>query len=183
MSPNTAVDPATTSDGPLVGLEQWYSVSQFLFHEAELLDHERQREWLDLLADDIAYRVPIRITQERSAGPGFQSDGFHMDEDKGMLITRVERLETEYAWAEDPPSRMRRIVSNIRAWSVQASDELLVISNLLAYRSRHDSTAYDLIAGERRDLLRPNDDSFLIAKREILLDQSTLGTHNLAIFL
>lgn len=166
-----------------VGLELWYDVSQFLFHEAELLDTGREHEWLDLLDEDIVYKLPIRVTQDRSAGPGFQEDGFHLNEDKGMLITRVERLETEYAWAEDPPSRVRRFVTNVRVSAGEANDALSVASNLLVYRSRSDSTAFDVISGERRDVLRRSNGGLLISRRTIYLDQTTLGTHNLAIFL
>ena len=34
-----------------------HEVEQFLYHEAALLDERRFRDWLDLLADDIAYTL------------------------------------------------------------------------------------------------------------------------------
>ena len=103
MTTLTAVDIATH-----------HEIEQFLFHEAECLDDNRIREWFELLTEDIDYKCPIRVTRERAAGPGFSEEGMHFDEDWGMLEVRVERLETEYAWAEDPPSRTRRLVSNVR---------------------------------------------------------------------
>jgi len=35
-------------------------IADFLYREAELLDERRYREWLDLLADDIRYWMPMR---------------------------------------------------------------------------------------------------------------------------
>jgi 3-phenylpropionate/cinnamic acid dioxygenase small subunit len=163
-------------------MELWFEVQSFLVREAELLDDNRLHDWLTLLADDIRYRIPIRVTRERSAGPGFSKIGFHMDEDKGMLMTRVARLDTEYAWAEDPPSRTRRYVSNVRVDKVD-DDVLEVRSNLLVYRGRHGIGNDNLIGGERVDRLRRRGDGFEIAARTVYLDHATLKTHNLAIFL
>jgi hypothetical protein len=54
---------------------------------------------------------------------------------------------------------------------------------LLLFRSRGDLGAYDLIAGERHDVLRRVEGEWRIAKRVAILDQSSLGTKNLGIFL
>jgi len=43
--------------------------------------------------------------------------------------------------------------------------------------------AYDLIVGERFDVLRNVDGHLRIARRRIVLDQSSLGTKNLGVFL
>jgi 3-phenylpropionate/cinnamic acid dioxygenase small subunit len=163
-----------------VGLDTWFEVQSFLFREAELLDQGRMREWLDLLSEDIRYKLPIRVTRERAAAE--KDLGYHMNEDKGMLTTRVDRLDTEFAWAEDPPSRTRRFVTNVRV--ADAGDgQLAAQSNLLLYRGRHGETNAHLLAGTREDLLRRRDDSLEIVERVINLDQTTLSTHNLAVFL
>ncbi len=55
---------------------------------------------------------------------------------------------------------------------------------MLVTRSRFNHDEYDLISGERHDLVRRQaDGSFKLARREIILDQAVLGTPNLAIFL
>ena len=36
-----------------------------------------------------------------------------MDETKATLAGRIARLDTGMAWAEDPPSRTRHLVSNV----------------------------------------------------------------------
>lgn len=166
------------------GSPAYFECIDFLNREAELLDGNRIREWFDQLVDaEIDYRVPIRVTRSRAEGPGFSSEGWHMVDDHGSLETRVLRLETEYAWAEDPPSRTRRYVTNVRIGPAEHSDDIAVTSNLLIYRGRYDSPSFNLIAGERHDNLRRVDDSLRLRKRLVLLDHATLPTHNLAIFL
>ena len=41
----------------------------------------------------------------------------HFDEDRYALDKRVERLLTEHAWTEDPPSRTRHLVTNVRTFA------------------------------------------------------------------
>jgi 3-phenylpropionate/cinnamic acid dioxygenase small subunit len=151
-------------------------------HEAELLDNNEIRAWFALLDPEVSYTVPLRVTRERTAGPGFSRDGFHMKEDYGSLETRVTRLETEYAWAEDPPSRIRRFVGNFRIRPGERENEISATTNVLIFRGRFDSTAYDLLSCERRDVLRYRDDQLKILERVVLLDHTTLATHNLAFF-
>lgn len=163
--------------------DTYWEVYEFLMHEAELLDGHREREWVELCTDDIVYRMPVRETRERGAGDGFNESMYYFDETRGSLELRVRRLETEYAWAEDPPSRTRHFVTNIRVAPGDEEDELLVRSNLLLYRSQGTDLHNDLISAERRDVLRRTDGGVRLARREILLDHSVLTTHNLSVFL
>lgn len=159
------------------------SVVDFLYLEAGLLDDRDHRAWLDLLAADIHYLVPVRVTSPHTLADSALSDMAHFDEDRYSLEKRVERLETEHAWAEDPPSRTRRFVTNIRCWEGDAGDELVAQSNLLVFRSRGDILGPDLLCGQRTDVLRRTEGGLLLARREVLLDESVLRTQNLAIFL
>jgi 3-phenylpropionate/cinnamic acid dioxygenase small subunit len=158
----------------------WFEVQSFLIHEAMLLDDGRLHDWLEMLAPEVRYRIPIRVTRERSAGRGFSRIGHHMDEDRGMLQTRVERQDTEYAWAEDPPSRTRRYVTNVRV--TVDGHRISARSNLLVHRGRHGDTEDQLIAAERHDTL-VREDGLRLAERTVYLDHTVLGTPNLAIFL
>jgi 3-phenylpropionate/cinnamic acid dioxygenase small subunit len=162
-------------------LEQAWPCIEWLNEEAALLDANKMREWLELLDSEVDYRLPIRVTRERPKGLGFSAEGYHMYEDFESLRVRVERLYGEYAWAEDPPSRTRRLVSNVRV-SVARSDEYEVLSNLLIFRSRLDAIEYELIAGERHDLLIEVAGGLKLRRRLILLDHSTLANKNLALF-
>ncbi|HVS85314.1 MAG TPA: 3-phenylpropionate/cinnamic acid dioxygenase subunit beta [Gaiellaceae bacterium] len=162
------------------------SVEEFLFHEAELLDERRLREWLGLLTEDVRYQVPVRTAREQGAEPGvtgIATDMFHLDEDYASLELRVERVETGFAWAEDPPSRLRHFVANVRTSAVpERDDELAVRSNVLVWRSRWDRPEHDLLSGERRDVLRLVAGEWRLARRLVVLDSTTLPTLNLAFF-
>ena len=89
-------------------------IVEFLYREAELLDSNRFGDWLSLLAEDIHYVMPVRTTQFRAKGEGFQDVAF-FEENFASLRTRVKRLETDFAWAETPPSRTRHFITNILA--------------------------------------------------------------------
>jgi 3-phenylpropionate/cinnamic acid dioxygenase small subunit len=159
-----------------------WECTAWLSHEAELLDDNRQRDWLALLDPEIDYRVPVRVTRERTRGAGFSEQGFHMLEDHASLEVRVDRLDSEYAWAEDPPSRMRRLVTNVRLGEI-AGDTVAVRSNFLYFRgARYDAPGHDLLVGERQDVLRRTPDGLKLLRRMVLLDHTTLGTPNLAFF-
>lgn len=159
-------------------------VEPFLYREAELLDEGRLREWLGLLTDDVRYQVPIRTAREQGAGPGLTgiaTDGFHLDEDRDSLEMRVERMETGFAWAEDPPSRIRHHLANIRSEPLGGgAEELAVRSNVLVYRSRWDRPQHDLLSCERRDVLRRVAGEWRLARRLVVLDSTTIPTLNLA---
>ncbi len=160
------------------------SARQFLLREATYLDTLRLHEWLQALHEDIRYRIPVRVTKWRSDGLGF-TNAMHMDETRGSLAGRVARLDTNFAWGEDPPSRTRRFVSNIQVEQQLADpDRISVSSYLLVTRSRWDHPAYQLISAERRDILvRSEEQDYRLISRHVLLDQSNLGTVNMALFL
>jgi 3-phenylpropionate/cinnamic acid dioxygenase small subunit len=163
--------------------EMYGRVVDFLFHEAELLDDRRHREWLALLTRDVVYRAPVRVTTAHALTDSYLSGMAHFDEDHHSLTKRVERFETDHAWAEDPPSRTRRFVTNIRCWTGGEAGEIIARCNLLLFRSRGDVHSADLLSARRTDLLRSEDGGLKIARREILFDESVLRTQNLAVFL
>lgn len=163
--------------------ETYWEVYEFLMHEAELLDEHREREWLDLFTDDAVYLMPVRESRERGAGDGFSEDMAYFDETRGSLENRVRRLETEYAWAEDPPSRTRHFVSNVRVAQGEEEDEVAVKSNVLLYRSQGSDPHYDLLSAERRDLLRWEEGRWKLRRRTILLDHAVVMMHNLSVFI
>lgn len=162
-------------------IEEAWECLEWLNHEAELLDGNRLHEWLELLAPDIDYRLPIRVTRERAKGPGFSDVGYHMYEDFDSLAARVNRLDSEFAWAEDPPSRTRRMVSVVRV-TREGDGAYAVRSNLLIFRSRMAETEYELLAGERHDQLVEAAGGLKLRRRLVLLDHTTLASKNLAVF-
>jgi PAH dioxygenase small subunit len=176
MNTDHDVDPSILADLILVR-----SVERFLVQEAELLDDARYREWLDMLHERIAYTAPVRTTR-RTDGRVDTNHMYWFDENRATLELRVRRLETDVNWAEEPPSRTRRIVGNVRVSRREDDPSTIdVRSNLLCHRNRGERPESDLIAAERRDVLVRSGDSWLVAEREIRFDHGTLGTKNLAL--
>jgi phthalate 3,4-dioxygenase beta subunit len=155
---------------------------QFLVEEAALLDAADYEAWLGLLCEDIRYVMPVRVTTARGAGFDALADMGHFDENIYALRKRVQRLATDHAWAEDPPSRTRHFVSNVRTFR-RGESELRAESSLLLFRSRGDTRQADLLSAGRTDILRRSGDGFRLARREIMVDESVLRTQNLAVFL
>ncbi len=160
-----------------------HEVAGFLYAEAACLDDRDFTGWLALMTDDVTYRMPVRATRMRLGGDEFIQDMAHYDETRETLTMRVQRLGTPYAWAEDPPSRTRHFVTNVRVQPGESAGEYAVRSNVLVYRNRGDSPAYDLLSAERHDRLRRVAGQLRLAARVVRIDQSTLGTLNLAIFI
>jgi 3-phenylpropionate/cinnamic acid dioxygenase small subunit len=161
-------------DAPLYG-----RIVSLLHREAELIDGYDFSDWLALFAKDIAYRMPVRTTRFLRDGKGFTDTDFFV-EDHASLTTRVRRLETEFAWAEAPPSRTRHFVTNIRAFRTPEANELAVRSNFMVTRTRSD-LEYQLFTGARHDLLRDSEEGLRIARRTILVDQTVITATNLSV--
>lgn len=158
-------------------------VEDFYFDEAALLDARRYRDWLALLTDDVHYWMPVRRTKtsnELEAEFTQPGDMAFFDDDKAMLAMRVRRLETGYAWAEDPPSRTRHLIANVRVLGDDGT-ALDVESSFHLYRTRLNSEE-DSWYGLRRDRLRRVDGALRIAQRHVFLDQTLLLSRNLSNF-
>ncbi|MFG1705274.1 3-phenylpropionate/cinnamic acid dioxygenase subunit beta [Nonomuraea sp. M3C6] len=177
--------PALQRTGPTLPFadERHLLAHQWLVDEAYLLDAQDYESWLGLLADDIHYLMPVRVTTARGAGYDCAPGMAHFDEDKYSLSRRVARFQTEHAWTEDPPSRLRHHLANVRTFATPDPGHLVVDSAVLLYRSRGDVREAALISAGREDLLRRDGDGWRLARRTILADDAVLRTQNLAIFL
>lgn len=84
-------------------------VVDFVEHEAELADAHRYQEWLDLWNGDRAsYFVPYDDDDE-----GEQLRVAIIRDDYGQLCQRIQRLTSGSAHAQNPPSRLCRVISRI----------------------------------------------------------------------
>lgn len=167
-------------------IELQHDVEQFLYHEAAVLDERRYTDWLDLLTDDCTYYMPTRYNRtRRELDHEFsRSDEVaHFDDDKASLRVRVKRLLTGQAWAEDPPSRTRHMVTNVRIQPL-SDTEINVLCNFFVYRSRLERDV-ETFVGARIDTLRrhASPPGWQIARRELFLDQTVLLAKNISIFL
>lgn len=186
-TPNSAAASAVTPTRARVpvGSATYNEVLEFLYDEAALLDNQRFDEWAELLAEDLSYTAPLRQTRTgaEKANTVVRTTK-HFDDDYLSIMGRLGRLKTKSAWAEDPPSRTRRLITNVLVWQAGHPEELEATSYLLLARSRYENHEYQLLSAERHDCLRrAAGGGFKLTRREILLDQSTLGVPNLAVFL
>ncbi len=156
-----------------------YEVERFLIDEAVLLDERRLHEWLDLFTDDTRYWMPVvetidggRPATEETVPPPMPI----FDDDKNFLILRVKRLDTGLAHSEQPPSRTRHLISNVRLGDIEQRGEetdLTAQSNFIVFQSRIDGSDCFFV-GRREDRLRKRDGVWRIARRRIWLDQDLL---------
>lgn len=164
----------------------WWELQSWLHREAELLDDGRFDEWLELLSDEISYQAPVRLTKELGQGGenAYRATGnqYHFLEDRHTLGLRVARLKTDFAWAEDPPSRTRRFVTNVRVREGVArrgggAQQPAPVQE----PGRRDRRGPRLgrTAGHARD----DGSGWRLVRRLILIDQAALGTKNLGIML
>jgi len=160
---------------------EYAAVLEFLYLEADLLDSGRFEEWLGLLAEDIVYRMPARLTTRKRDESGFSETTDIFTDNLASLRVRVARFGTNFAWAEDPPSRTRHFITNVRVQRSENVDEVDVRANLLLYRSRADQPVPDLFSAERHDRLRKVSGSFRLACRTIYLDQTVVNARHLSI--
>jgi 3-phenylpropionate/cinnamic acid dioxygenase small subunit len=161
-------------------------IEQFLYLEAELLDDRHFNRWYRMLADDLEYFMPMRSNRtirEMEHENSKRGEIAHFDDNKMTMLSRVKQLETGMHWSEDPPSRSRHLVSNIRVSATDVENEFSVKSNFLCYRNRLD-TEVDFWVGERQDLLRRvGSRQWQIAQRYVLLDQNVVLSKNMTVFL
>jgi 3-phenylpropionate/cinnamic acid dioxygenase small subunit len=164
-------------------------IEEFLYEEAALLDERHYTEWLSLLTDDLTYFMPLRRNvkfgeQAARENTRMGKDISWFDEDKWTLAKRVEQIMTGIHWAEEPFSRVCRLIANVQLTSVtpslEAPAEIAVRSRFLIYQNRVEYET-NLFVGKRNDVLRREGDAWKIARREIILEQSVLTAKNLTV--
>jgi 3-phenylpropionate/cinnamic acid dioxygenase small subunit len=164
-------------------------MEEFLYHEAELLDERRYEAWLELLADDVRYWMPMRRNVKfGELDREFTREGQDInwfDEGKDTLTRRVQQILTGVHWAEEPLSRICHMVSNVQLLHVSPSvsepAEVTAKCRFLIYRNRVE-TETDILVGKRQDVLRRVSGRWKIAQRKIVLDQNVLLAKNLTFF-
>jgi biphenyl 2,3-dioxygenase beta subunit len=167
----------------IAAMVRQFEVERFLYDEAALLDARRFEEWVELFADDARYFMPIRRTRTRQeidrefTQPGEMA---FFDDNKRSLLMRVRKLATGRSWSEDPPSRTRHLITNVRIIEDRA-DELDIESNFHLYRTRLQSEETSWL-GARCDTLRRTGATFRIVTRAIYLEQTVLLSSNLSNF-
>ena len=143
-------------------------IEDFLYREAALLDAWQLDEWLALLTDEATYRVPSNDRPE--ADPAREL--FTIADDIRRIRARVARLKDPHAHAEFPPSRTRRLISNVR---IVERQPLTVEANFVVYRFRRNESVREYVGRYRYGLAVRNGE-LKIQSREAILDAMELAS-------
>jgi p-cumate 2,3-dioxygenase subunit beta len=145
-------------------------IEQFLYREAQLLDEWRLDEWLGLMTEDVSYHVPApdALSGDPRAVVSLVADNAL------WLRSRVDQLMGKSAWAENPRSRTRRLVTNVQVLA-QRDEEFRVTANFAVYRIRYE--IMDIYVGRYEYRLVRRAGELRIRERRAILDLESLRPH------
>ena len=151
------------------------SVERFLFKEARLMDEHAYDEWLSLWAPSALYWVPCN---DDDADPRRQVSIIY--DDRAALEARIDRLKSGAAFAQDPKSRMRRLVSNVETEDGDDGDTVAYSNFDLTEVRRGERRT---IAGRTMYRLRRRGDDFEIVQKKVMLVDNDEPIRNLTFLL
>jgi len=142
-----------------------------LYAEARLLDERRHDEWLGMLTTDAMYWMPAN------------SDGVDPNREIALVYDnfakmrdRIGRLATGVAHAQSPPSKTRRLVSNVQIESA-VENAATIHSAFILYELRRGKER--IFAGRYEHRMRYEAGSWKIAGKKVVLVNSDEVIDNL----
>jgi len=145
-------------------------VEDLFFKEAALLDEWRLEEWLELLTEDATYEIPPTDVPEGDS----RNTLFIIADDAVRIRSRVKQLLGKAAWAENPHSRTRRMIGNVRLLGTEG-ENILVTANFAVHRMRYESV--DTYVGHYDYKLVRDGNLLKIRERRVILDNEALRPH------
>jgi benzoate/toluate 1,2-dioxygenase beta subunit len=141
------------------------SVEQFLFLEARLADEGDYDGWETLWTDDGVYWIPangddIDPTTQMSI----------LFDNRSRIALRIRQLKSDKRHAQNPRSRLRRIVGNVEILAADLGEpagDLVVGANFFIYESRDRGTT--IWGGRAEYRLRRVDGSWRMARKKVML--------------
>lgn len=147
-------------------------VEAFLHHDAALLDAWELEEWAEFLSPDARYMVPSLDSPQGD----YKSTLFLISDDYLTLKSRISQLKGRTAWVENPLSRTRRLITNIRAQQLD-DGEIAVTANFAIWRFHLGNTDTYVGRYEHRLVRDEASGEFRIKIRKSILDLETLRPH------
>jgi 3-phenylpropionate/cinnamic acid dioxygenase small subunit len=123
----------TATENPAAAVDR--SVEAFLYLEARLADEARYSEWESLWDDDGLYWVPM----SPDADPN--TDLSYVYDNRRRIHSRVAQLNTGTRHSQTPPSKMRRLLTNLEVLG-QDDETVTVGSNFVLYEYRYGMTVW-----------------------------------------
>lgn len=144
-------------------------VEDLFYREAQLLDAWKLDDWLALLTPDATYYVPP--TDKPDADHRYTL--FIIADDAVRLRERIIRLKDPNCHAEYPPSRTRRLITNVAITGTDG-DTVSAEANFVIYRFRREEDIR-VFVGRYYYKLRRDGGALKIAERRAVLDAQELG--------
>jgi 3-phenylpropionate/cinnamic acid dioxygenase small subunit len=153
-----------TATGSLTRAE----VEDLLYREARLLDERRYEEWLDLLTEDIRYWIPS-WDSEQVLVDDVTTDISLLYYERPTLLDYVARTQSGDAHVLDPAPRTDRYITNV---IIADADAGIVQAKWLLHQFRR--RAQDIFGGDIEYTVRREDDVLRIARKKVVLTNSSL---------
>lgn len=153
-------------------------IEKFLYNEARLLDNGKLDEWLALFTDDAIYWVPANADD---INPLVHVSIIY--DDRERMQDRVWSIQSGVRWSQDPPSRIRHLISNVEVVEEHANGEVTVSSNFAAFEIRRAIYGERYFVGRYEHLLRRENGSWRVASKKIELLNNDAPIENLTFIL
>ena len=139
-------------------------VEQFLFREARLADEGDYDGWEALWTDDGVYWIPANGDD---IDPSTQMS--ILFDNRSRISLRVRQLKSDKRHAQNPRSRLRRLLANVELLDAGAGDDgdVVVGANFLIHESRDRGTT--LWGGRTEYRLRRVDGAWRMARKKVML--------------
>ena len=155
---------------------EYKAAVEFLHREARLADEARYAEWHALWTEDGVYWVPA--TTDPAADPETQIS--HIYDNRARIDTRIRLLQTGHRYSQEPPSLMRRLISNIEVGKAEGG-ELEVESNfILAELSIQAGHEMHWWVGRTTHRLRRVDGQLRMSRKKVVLINAAEPLPNLS---
>lgn len=163
---------SATQAAPAVDIELLAEVQQFIYREARLQDDHEYDAWEALWTDDAVYWVPFG-----GRNPDPETQVSIIFDNRSRISTRIKQFHTGKRHSQNPPSDLRRVVSNIEITAIE-SDEICVGANFVIYESRERGMT--TWAGRSEYLLRRIEGELMMARKKVVLVGNDRAIYTLA---
>jgi 3-phenylpropionate/cinnamic acid dioxygenase small subunit len=154
-----------------LGAQVHCEIQQFVLYESQLLDHNCFDRWAALLARHVEYSVHI-VGEPKERIETHQS-----------LCARCSHLSAQMNIGGGLAARIRRCVMNVSIAFSQVPNVYEVVSYVQVVNVARAHAGSRVLFAERRDRLRRAPTSFLIDRREVLVDCVEPGSAELVAIL
>ncbi|RLA06497.1 MAG: hypothetical protein DRQ54_06480 [Gammaproteobacteria bacterium] len=161
---------------------EYRELTDFLYHEAELLSDQDYPAWGKMLADDLHYVIPVPQFMDPTGAREIGIGNGYFDDDIHSMRIRLQLLSSpQTTTAENVRSLLNHVVTNVRV-SQAGDNEYRCNSCITVHRTRFNKKDPTIISGRRNDLIRRTDSGFQLVSREVKLNQSVLMSSNVSYF-